>query len=108
MNVRAQHINFALVLIVLPTPGNNSLCVYHSHQILMGESCETQHPFLCVDERLILVQQMMTWEDALWHCRQLQAARVSVHPKTYDLASLSEEKDVLLEEKKMKAVTEEV
>lgn len=74
----------------------------------MRESCDTQHPFLCVDERLILVQQKMTWEEALWRCRQLRAAGVSVHPKTYDLASLSEENNVLLEEKKMKAVAQEV
>lgn len=103
-----MNIIFTLAPIDLPTPGNVALCVHHSHKKLMLQSCKAQHPFLCVDERLILVQQLMTWEEALWHCRQLRAAGMSEQPKTYDLASLSEENNILLEEEEMKAVTQEV
>ncbi|XP_031165665.1 C-type mannose receptor 2-like [Sander lucioperca] len=38
-----------------------------------NERCSDNHPFLC-DEGLILVQEKKTWEEALVHCRQLEAA----------------------------------
>lgn len=80
-----------------------------SQQTWASEHCLNLHPFLCVDEGLILVQEMKTWEEALVHCRKLQAAGNTLEePKVYDLASLPEVNNVLLGEEMAKAATQEV
>lgn len=59
--------------------------------------CGSLHPVLCVDERLILVEQKKTWEEALHHCRELLVAGNT--KKSYGLASLPERSDFQLDKK---------
>nr|XP_046234712.1 putative C-type lectin domain family 20 member A [Scatophagus argus]XP_046239337.1 putative C-type lectin domain family 20 member A [Scatophagus argus] len=93
----------------LGEPNTNLWCVlkYRSHLTWASADCRYPHPFLCVDERLILVQEMKTWEEALHHCRQLQVADPSPGGTAhlYDLASLPEENNVLLDREKLKEAT---
>ncbi|XP_071195964.1 C-type mannose receptor 2-like isoform X1 [Salvelinus alpinus] len=39
----------------------------------------TKHPFICYDDKLVLVSENKTWSEALWHCRGLNMELVSVH-----------------------------
>ncbi|XP_016520442.1 C-type mannose receptor 2-like [Poecilia formosa] len=34
-----------------------------------NESCDVTKPFICYDDKLILINKNKTWEDALYHCR---------------------------------------
>lgn len=52
----------------------------------MSLRCSENKPFLCSDERLVLVKQNKTWEEALDHCRTLRGADQEDH--RYDLARL--------------------
>lgn len=36
----------------------------------MSVSCSEKNPFICSDDHMILIQQNMTWEKALFYCRQ--------------------------------------
>ncbi|XP_038860872.1 macrophage mannose receptor 1-like [Salvelinus namaycush] len=42
-------------------------------------NCITEHPFICYDDKLVLVSENKTWSEALWHCRGLNMELVSVH-----------------------------
>lgn len=90
----------------------NEICVLQSGLKWEDEHCSHPHPFLCFDESLILVQEKKTWEEALLHCRELQAVgsteEHTTHP--YDLASLPEGSNALLDRDKIKqtAATNEV
>lgn len=72
-----------------------------------GDDCDDYHPFLCVDEE-VLVQEQMTWEQALVHCRKKLFGGDTADDNKNDLASLPEEKYIVLDDEKMKAVTKEV
>lgn len=63
-------------------------------KLISPVDCSSLHPVLCVDERLILVEQKKTWEEALHHCRELPVAG---NKKKYDLASLPEHSDFRLD-----------
>lgn len=58
-----------------------------------SEECDEKRDFLCYEEKLILVKENKTWEEALEHCRSLDGV-VTEDPASsyrnhgYDLASL--------------------
>ena len=64
----------------------------HSHAWRSGP-CDKRKAFICHEETLVLVKERKTWEEALEHCRALEAVDPS-KPATayqnhrYDLASL--------------------
>ncbi|XP_040898322.1 uncharacterized protein LOC121184593 isoform X2 [Toxotes jaculatrix] len=91
---------------------NFELCVLRYNLIWESQKCSHLHPFLCMDERLILVQEMKTWEEALQHCRELNDVESTEEDNTlvYDLASLPEANNILLfgETTQLTATTNEV
>uniref|UniRef100_UPI003AAB1206 C-type mannose receptor 2-like n=1 Tax=Centroberyx gerrardi TaxID=166262 RepID=UPI003AAB1206 len=97
-------------------PDNGENCVLNDISQIGWESddCSADHSFLCYDERLVLVQEMKTWEEALQHCRALQAVDPSQSPTTYlnhwyDLATLKAADDLIFaRETARKATTNEV
>ncbi|XP_029112231.1 C-type mannose receptor 2-like [Scleropages formosus] len=63
--------------------GNENCTVASITQTLNGtwddRQCGENHPFLCYDDLLILVQENMTWNEALNYCRKNYTDLVSVH-----------------------------
>uniref|UniRef100_A0A8B9H3W8 C-type lectin domain-containing protein n=1 Tax=Astyanax mexicanus TaxID=7994 RepID=A0A8B9H3W8_ASTMX len=47
--------------------------------------CEEQHPFICHENKLILIQQNLTWKGALRYCRENHVDLVSVHSEEIQL-----------------------
>ncbi|KAL1272052.1 hypothetical protein QQF64_031068 [Cirrhinus molitorella] len=41
--------------------------------------CNDKHPFVCYEDKLILITVNLTWSEALRHCRQNHMDLVSVH-----------------------------
>ncbi|XP_051757006.1 C-type mannose receptor 2-like [Ctenopharyngodon idella] len=41
--------------------------------------CNKQHPFVCHEDKLILINETLTWSEALRYCRQNHVDLVSVH-----------------------------
>ncbi|KAI4899425.1 hypothetical protein NFI96_029373, partial [Prochilodus magdalenae] len=64
-----------------------------------NENCSNQLPFICHQNKLILIQQNLTWREALWYCREKHLDLVSVH---------SEEIQLWVKEVAQKASTEHV
>ncbi|KAI4874419.1 hypothetical protein NFI96_032054, partial [Prochilodus magdalenae] len=64
-----------------------------------NETCSNQLPFICHQNKLILIQQNLTWSEALWYCRENHLDLVSVH---------SEEIQLWVKEVAQKASTEHV
>lgn len=59
---------------------------FTANEKLKSHDCSHYHSVLCTDDRLILVQEMKTWEEAFQHCKKLKA----VDPTDkYHLASFS-------------------
>lgn len=84
-------------------------CIFKGQAITWErDECDKPHHFLCVDEELVLVQEQKTWEQALVDCRRKLVGGNTTDDIKYDLASLPEEKYILLDDEKVKAVTEEV
>ncbi|KAG7242434.1 hypothetical protein INR49_022823 [Caranx melampygus] len=67
-------------------PGTNGNCVSVSSQshLMWTQSCSARFPFICYSDNVILVKENKTWEEALEHCRALNAQYelVSVVPGT--------------------------
>ncbi|XP_036420718.1 macrophage mannose receptor 1-like [Colossoma macropomum] len=61
--------------------------------------CETKNPFICHENKLILINQNLTWREALRYCRVNHVDLVSVH---------SEEIQLWVKEVAQKASTEHV
>ncbi|KAI4877372.1 hypothetical protein NFI96_033852, partial [Prochilodus magdalenae] len=61
--------------------------------------CEERLSFICCENKLILIQQNLTWREALWYCRENYLDLVSVH---------SEEIQLWVKEVAQKASTEHV
>uniref|UniRef100_A0A8C9SGV2 C-type mannose receptor 2-like n=2 Tax=Scleropages formosus TaxID=113540 RepID=A0A8C9SGV2_SCLFO len=83
--------------------GNENCTVASFTQMHSGtwddRQCGENHPFLCYDDLLILVQQNKTWNEALNHCRENNMDLVSVHSKEIQL---------IVEKKAEKATTTHV
>ncbi|XP_049326015.1 C-type mannose receptor 2-like [Astyanax mexicanus] len=47
--------------------------------------CEKQHPFICHENKLILIQQKLSWKGALRYCREKHVDLVSVHSEEIQL-----------------------
>ncbi|XP_034751155.1 macrophage mannose receptor 1-like [Etheostoma cragini] len=97
-------------------PGDLKNCAfkYGNEQHWLSDSCGNKHSLMCSDETLVLVKENKTWEQALNHCRSLEALDSS-KPATayqnyrYDLASLLTPDDhVYAQEKAQDATTDEV
>ncbi|KAK7171198.1 hypothetical protein R3I94_001204 [Phoxinus phoxinus] len=43
------------------------------------DSCNKQHPFVCYEDKLILITENLTWPEAMRYCRQNYTDLVSVH-----------------------------
>ncbi|XP_029555278.1 secretory phospholipase A2 receptor-like [Salmo trutta] len=43
------------------------------------EPSTTKHPFICYDDKLVLVSENKTWSEALWYCRDREMELVSAH-----------------------------
>ncbi|CAI5674191.1 lymphocyte antigen 75-like [Oreochromis niloticus] len=74
-------------------PDQNGNCVYTNNGKWGNKNCDDNRAFLCYDEKLILVKENKTWEEALEHCRSLDAMDTDDPPSSYwnhsyDLASL--------------------
>ncbi|XP_071371318.1 putative C-type lectin domain family 20 member A [Centroberyx affinis] len=80
----------------------------------MTYQCYRHKYFMCYDERLVLVREEKTWEEALQHCRALEPVDPSKPPTAYlnhryDLASLWTPDDHdYAREKAQEASTDEV
>ncbi|XP_067256429.1 C-type mannose receptor 2-like [Chanodichthys erythropterus] len=62
--------------------GGNENCavIYPNGQGQWGDiSCNNKYPFVCHEEKLILIKEKMTWSEALRYCRQNHVDLVSVH-----------------------------
>lgn len=106
----------ALLLLLADEPDDDDNCAfkYRYREAWRGKKCGSRHSFMCYDERLVLVKEKKTWEEALEHCRALEALDPS-KPATayqnhrYDLATLLTEDDhVFAQEKAQEATTQEV
>uniref|UniRef100_A0A8C1YAX5 C-type lectin domain-containing protein n=1 Tax=Cyprinus carpio TaxID=7962 RepID=A0A8C1YAX5_CYPCA len=42
------------------------------------EVCSKEHPFVCYDDKLVLIRENKTWTEALRHCRNMDMDLVSV------------------------------
>ncbi|XP_050932389.1 secretory phospholipase A2 receptor isoform X2 [Lates calcarifer] len=87
-------------------PDDDKQCVMKYGPDWVREPCRYYQYSLCMDESLILVQEMKTWEEALQYCRELQA-----HTRyRFDLVSLPEKYINVLDggTKKLSATTDEV
>ncbi|XP_029944896.1 C-type mannose receptor 2-like [Salarias fasciatus] len=74
----------------------------HNSTTWMNLSCNRKNPFVCSDEKLVLVKQNKTWEEALDHCRSLGGADRN---HTYDLVSLASPADYSYARESVKAAT---
>uniref|UniRef100_A0A8C9SMA6 C-type lectin domain-containing protein n=1 Tax=Scleropages formosus TaxID=113540 RepID=A0A8C9SMA6_SCLFO len=63
------------------TADGNTNCVGMRHNGKWNDigCCGENHPFICYDDHLILVQENMTWNEALNYCRENYTDLVSVH-----------------------------
>ncbi|XP_042361271.1 lymphocyte antigen 75-like [Plectropomus leopardus] len=97
-----------------PTDGENCAFKHSGTDRWETDRCEAGHSFMCFEERLVLVKENKSWEQALQHCRALEAVDSS-RPATdyqnhrFDLATLSTPDDhVYAQEKAQYATTNEV
>lgn len=84
----------SIVLRLLAAPKDDENCVNRkSDGKWESKKCDEKKTFLCYEEKLILVKENKTWEEALEHCRSLDGV-VTEDPASsyrnhgYDLASL--------------------
>ncbi|XP_049326009.1 C-type mannose receptor 2-like [Astyanax mexicanus] len=48
-------------------------------------NCDVQFPFICHEDKLILIQQKLSWREALRYCRENHVDLVSVHSEEIQL-----------------------
>uniref|UniRef100_A0A8C2CJK3 C-type lectin domain-containing protein n=1 Tax=Cyprinus carpio TaxID=7962 RepID=A0A8C2CJK3_CYPCA len=59
----------------------NSICtsvVIRDEGRWTDEDCSNQRPFVCYDDKLVLIRENKTWTEALRHCRNMDMELVSV------------------------------
>ncbi|XP_038132789.1 C-type mannose receptor 2-like [Cyprinodon tularosa] len=49
--------------------GQCAMTVFNDGGRWRNETCEKKRPFICYDDKVILVKEKMNWEDALYYCR---------------------------------------
>lgn len=78
-----------LLLILADNPVNGANCAYKfgGRKVWHSDPCNVVHTFTCYDEKLVLVKEKKTWEQALNHCRNASNNR------RYYLATLLTEDD---------------
>ncbi|XP_067308191.1 C-type mannose receptor 2-like [Pseudorasbora parva] len=62
--------------------GGNENCAAISKKVWgqwIDEPCMRQYPFVCHEDKLILIKENLTWPEALRYCRQNHVDLVSVH-----------------------------
>ncbi|CAK6960208.1 secretory phospholipase A2 receptor-like [Scomber scombrus] len=97
-------------------PDLNENCAHkHSPKLeWYSHFCSAKHSFMCYEERLVLVKEKKTWEDALVHCRALEAVEPTLPADSYqnhryDLATILTADDLsFAQEKAQEATTDEV
>ncbi|XP_026234741.1 uncharacterized protein LOC113174813 [Anabas testudineus] len=73
-------------------------CTLKNGSYFEMDKCTHNHPFLCIDDSLILAQELKTWEEALQYCRELHAVGRTPGNSMLmsDLASLLETDIIML------------
>ncbi|KAI3377637.1 hypothetical protein L3Q82_008796 [Scortum barcoo] len=105
----AAKLTLSLIVLVESQYTDFLQCVIIEKGSWKVEDCSHSHPFLCSDERLILVDEKKTWEGALQHCAELQQMDLTLQ-RQYVLTNLSEATSVVWDTKTMtlNAVTDEM
>ncbi|XP_075999271.1 macrophage mannose receptor 1-like [Genypterus blacodes] len=79
-------------------PVNDCAFKHADQETWETDACTSTHKYMCFNHRVILVKENKTWEEALQHCRSLEAIDTKM-PATayqnhlYDLVSLSTSND---------------
>lgn len=89
-------------------PNGNEHCTFtYGNTQWLNDRCDARRPFTCSGEKLILVKENKTWEDALNHCSSLGG--VNSRTNIYNLATLKTEVDHnYAQELAQQATTDEV
>lgn len=107
-------VNNSVSLLLLSDTSQNGDCVYKHDGVWWGRGCHYNHSFMCYDEKLVLVKENKTWEEALNHCRFLGAVDTNdpnspYRNHRYDLATLITTDDhTYARERAQQATTDEV
>ncbi|XP_050971612.1 C-type mannose receptor 2-like [Labeo rohita] len=59
--------------------GENCTVINYSQGQWHDKSCTTQYPFVCHEDKLIVIKENLTWSEALGYCRQNHVDLVSVY-----------------------------
>ncbi|XP_052416942.1 C-type mannose receptor 2-like [Carassius gibelio] len=59
--------------------GNENCAALNAQRKWFDVSCTNQYPFVCYEDKLIVIRENVTWSEALRYCRQNHVDLVSVH-----------------------------
>ncbi|XP_067254769.1 P-selectin-like [Chanodichthys erythropterus] len=63
-----------------PNKNNNEGCAaMNKNGKWFNDSCDSQRPFVCFNDNLILVRENLTWTEAVSYCRKHHVDLVSIH-----------------------------
>lgn len=108
MSYYPNYPKFQSLLVLVGEPGDGHCVIKNlSSPDWMSTDCKGHNHFLCINENMILVQEMKTWEEALLHCNKLPSALNSTYH--HNLACLPESPTLVWNRKKIEeTVTDEV